>query len=359
MRLKVFFGALFGCSLLCAAFLQIHSSPHPPAVRTSGAPVARPKFSVPPVFEPNLGQTEPRAKFTGRSGGLDVLLTNAGIEFAAGGLRTKSHASRYVSLNFFSSRNRTNAKHSKLAWHGQERAAGEANYFLGTDPGRWRTHVPQFGSAVARGVVPGVDLVAYGNDARLEYDLRLAPGTRPADLRIAISGERNLRVNAAGDLVMAFGSRELRMKKPVMYQETAGPRAMERSSSAKTFVDGSYILEADGSVGFSVGAYDRTTTLVIDPSLSVGYATFLGGAGDDRATSVAIDTTGKIYIGGTTTSVGTFVETSGNELGSENGSPIYFIAKIDPTQSGLSSLVYLNLHRRLGKPGRRRDRGGC
>jgi hypothetical protein len=138
VRLKLFFGALFGCSLLCAAFLQIHSSPHPPAVRTSGAPVARPKFSVPPAFEPNLGQTEPRAEFTGRSGGLDVLLTNAGIEFAAGGLRTKSHASRYVSLNFFSSRNRTNAKHSKLAWHGQERAAGEANYFLGTDPGRWR-----------------------------------------------------------------------------------------------------------------------------------------------------------------------------------------------------------------------------
>ena len=168
---------------------------------------------------------------------------------------------------------------------------------------------------MARGVVPGVDLVAYGNDARLEYDLRLAPGTRPADLRIAISGERNLRVDAAGDLVMAFGSRELRMKKPVMYQETAGPRAMEKSTSAKKFVDGNYILEADGSVGFSVGAYDRTTTLVIDPSLSVGYATFLGGTGDDRATSVAIDTTGKIYIGGTTTSVGTFVETSGTELG--------------------------------------------
>ena len=341
MRLKLFFGALFGCSLLCAAFLQIHSSPHPRAVRTSGAPVARPKFSVPLAFEPNFGQAEPRAEFTGRSGGLSVLLTNAGIEFAAGGLRTKSHASRNVSLNFFSFRNRTNAKHSKLAWHGEQRAAGETNYFLGNDPGRWRTHVPQFMSAVARGVVPGVDLVAYGNDARLEYDLRLAPGSRPADLRIAISGERNLRVDAAGDLVMAFGSRELRMKKPVMYQETAGPRAMEKSSSAKTFVDGSYILEADGSVGFSVGAYDRTTMLVIDPSLSVGYATFLGGTGDDRAKSVAIDTTGKIYIGGTTTSVGTFVETSGTELGPENGSPIYFIAKIDPTQSGLSSLVYL------------------
>jgi hypothetical protein len=45
---------------------------------------------------------------------------------------------------------------------------------------------------------------------------------------------------------------------------------------------------------------------VIDPSLSVQYTTFLGGAGEDVANSIALDATGKVYIGGTTTSASTF-----------------------------------------------------
>jgi hypothetical protein len=346
VRLKLYFGIFCGCLVWWPASLLVHSSPHRSAVKTSGALVARPKFSIPLAFEPNLGQADPRAEFAGRVGGFNILLTRAGIELTAAGGGERLHGPRNVSLNFFSARNGTSAKHSKLAWLGQERAAGQTNYFLGNDPARWRTHVPQFGKAVARGVVPGVDLVAYGNDERLEYDLRIAPGARSADLRLAISGVKNLRVDAEGDLVMAFGPRELRMKKPVMYQETAAAATAGNPTGAKTLVNGSYVLEADGSVGFSVGAFDPSATLVIDPSfavasLSVGYTTFLGGAGDDRATSVALDTMGKVYIGGTTTSVGTFIETSGTDLGSEGGSPIYFIAKIDPTKSGPSSLVYL------------------
>jgi hypothetical protein len=190
-------------------------------------------------------------------------------------------------------------------------------------------------------VVPGVDVVAYGSDARLEYDLRIAPRVNPADLRLQISGAENVSVNPDGDLVLLSGGREMRMRKPVTYQEGAGTGSSSDSGHGRRSVDGGYVLEADGTVGFRVGPYDASATLVIDPSLSVGYATFLGGAGDDQTTSVAVDATGKIYIGGTTTSVGTFVETSRTELGSEGGNTDYFIAKIDPTKSGASSLVYL------------------
>jgi hypothetical protein len=155
VRLKLYFGILCGCLLLWPPFLRIHFSTHHPTVRTMSAAKARPRFSIPLAFEPNLGQAEPRAEFAGRAGGLDILLTNAGIEFAASGLRTKSGAPRNVSLTFFSARNRTGTEHSKLAWQGQERTSGQTNYFLGNDPARWRTHVPQFGKAVARSVVPG------------------------------------------------------------------------------------------------------------------------------------------------------------------------------------------------------------
>ena len=73
----------------------------------------------------------------------------------------------------------------------------------------------------------------------------------------------------------------------------------------------------------------------------MAYSTFLGGAGSDSGNSIALDSTGKIYIGGTTTSATTFIETSGAQQGSGGGSSDYFIAKFDPSQTGLNSLVYL------------------
>jgi len=101
------------------------------------------------------------------------------------------------------------------------------------------------------------------------------------------------------------------------------------------------VLEADGSIGFRIGPHDAHATLVIDPSLSVAYATFLGGSGTDVASSLAMDSSGEIYVAGTTTSNGTFPEGSGARVGPADGPSEFFIAKIDPTKSGGSSLVYL------------------
>jgi hypothetical protein len=42
-------------------------------------------------------------------------------------------------------------------------------------------------------------------------------------------------------------------------------------------IDAGYILEADGSIGFRIGPHDPGATLVIDPSLSVSYATLSRG----------------------------------------------------------------------------------
>ena len=51
------------------------------------------------------------------------------------------------------------------------------NYLLGNDPREWRTQVPTYGQVRYDGVYPGVDLVYYGNQGKLEYDFRFAPDT--------------------------------------------------------------------------------------------------------------------------------------------------------------------------------------
>ena len=62
---------------------------------------------------------------------------------------------------------------------GLEELSGKSNYFLGNDLTKWRTDVPHYAKVRYQDVYPGVDLVYYGNQRQLEYDLIVAPGADP------------------------------------------------------------------------------------------------------------------------------------------------------------------------------------
>jgi hypothetical protein len=259
-------------------------------------------------------------------------------------------------------KNPPSADAGSLRWHGEGKLTGETNYFVGNDPAKWRTHVPHFSRVVAEQALPGVDVVTYGNERGLEYDLRVAPGVDVRNLRLQISGADETKLDASGDMVIVAAGQEIRMKKPAMYEEI-NEQSRDSDSPSQELerrpVKGGYAIQKDGTVGFRIETQETLVgmdaarpsirgmkgfptagTLVIDPSLSVSYSTFLGGPGNDSAASVTVDSSGEVYVGGTTTSASTFSETS-TKLGPEGGTSDYFIAKIDPAQAGLNSLVYL------------------
>jgi hypothetical protein len=314
----------------------------------SGATDARATpMSLPITLEENVGQAEKRVTFVGRGKGMTTLLTRSGIELflKARGREKGTGATVRIQLTQQGPKSRSSRHRTgKFKWRGKRKLRAESNYFLGNDPQLWRTHVAHFEQAEAQEVFPGVSIAVYGNEEGIEYDLRLAPGTDADRLRLNVSGADELKLDSRGNLVMVVADGEVLMRKPAIFVEHAtGPARQSMTGDSQPpvqdRVEGGYVLEANGSVGFRVAPHDSNATLVLDPSLSVSYATFLGGAGTDIATSMAMDPTGKLYVGGTTTSVATFQESATKKFGPGGGNADFFIAKLDPTATGSNSLV--------------------
>src|SRR6185503_15072770 len=107
---------------------------------------------------------------------------------------------------------------------GMNELPGKVNYFIGNDSSKWRTGIATYARAFFKHVYPGVDLVYYGNQRELEYDLKVAPGANPRAVRLAFEGARQIRVDKQGDLVLSTAAGEIRQRKPIAYQEVNGAR---------------------------------------------------------------------------------------------------------------------------------------
>ena len=75
------------------------------------------------------------------------------------------------------------------AVNGMGELPGKSNYFIGNDPKKWRTDVPNYARVKYQDIYPGVDLVYYGNQGQLEYDFLVAPGSDPKAIRWNVEPE--------------------------------------------------------------------------------------------------------------------------------------------------------------------------
>ena len=272
--------------------------------------------ALPLAFERNAGQTDVQVRYLAHSSGSTLWLTE---REAVLGTREGTLRIRFEGAN------------PRPPLEPVGALPGKTSYFRGEKAERWRRDIPLFGKVRYRGLYPGTDLVFYGNPLDLEYDFVLAPHADPAQIRLVYSGAKQVRIDAAGDLVLTLGSSQIRQHKPRVYQNSGAEGTRP--------VQGHYVLLGRNRVGFSIGEYDRNEPLVIDPVMT--YATYLGGSygNFDAAAAVAIDKQGNLYLAGIAGS-SDFPISGGLKGASPSPNPAAFVAKINPAASGSASLVW-------------------
>jgi hypothetical protein len=295
---------------------------------------------LPLSFEANQGQSDPQVKYLARGNGYSLYLTDSAAVLA---LTKGNPPSRKLdprpAVGKTSKPEAPTAKtdvvrmelagaNPGLRVSGAEQLPGTANYFIGNDPAKWRPNVPTYAKVKYSGVYPGVDLVYYGNQRQLEYDFVLAPGANPKPVRLHFAGASKLTLNRDGDLTVTARNGEIAFHKPVVYQTKNGQREP---------LEGTFTLLANNTIGFTLGSYDHTRELVIDPTLA--YSTYLGGSGFTRGAAIAVDGQGNAYV--TAFVLGDFPTTEGAFQNVTTAGWSAFISKLNPAGSALIYSTYL------------------
>ncbi|HTO11676.1 MAG TPA: Calx-beta domain-containing protein, partial [Candidatus Binatia bacterium] len=286
------------------------------------------------MFEPNQGQAEAGVRFLARGRGYGLFLSPTESVLVLASPRPASSIAQrprpVEALPPAVVRMRLVGADAGATISGVDPLPGRNHYLVG-DRSQWRRDVPTFARVRYADVYPGVSLVFYGTDRQLEYDFVVAPGADPSAVTLAFDGADVLRLDDGGDLVLATAAGEVRLRRPLIYQETDGERRP---------VEGGYVV-ADGRVRFHVAAWDASRPLVIDPVL--GYSTYLGGSSNDQGFGIAVDTDGSAYITGSTISSNfpVFPISPPPVQTSRGGVTDAFITKLDPVGSQIVYSTYL------------------
>jgi hypothetical protein len=244
--------------------------------------VAAAYHQLPLSFEANVGQSDPRVRFLARGPGYTLFLTASAEAVLVSGKGTPQVAR----MGLVDANPRPDVRVL------EERAA-KSYYFIGNDPARWRSKVANYGRVRYQAVYPGIDLVYYGNQQQLEYDLVVAPGADPSRIQLSFPEARRLRLDPeSGDVKVEEAGGELCLHKPLVYQVAEGQQ--------RVAIEAHYALAVGYRIGLTVGSYDATRPLIIDPKLV--YSTYLGGSNFEVGQGIAVDAWSNAYVTGRTVS---------------------------------------------------------
>ena len=164
----------------------------------------------------------------------------------------------------------------------------KCNYFLGNDPDRWRTNVPNFSAITFKEIYPRVD-IHFSSDVngQVTYEFQEAPGADIAEVRVEYEGAAEITAEADGRKTVQTRWGQIVDAIDVLHGGVGmiSPRQLSNSAS-------------NSSSQNQLQTVDQTKS----PALQLYYSTFLGGTYADYGYGIAVDERGNAYVTGYTMS---------------------------------------------------------
>jgi hypothetical protein len=349
---------------------------------------------LPLEFVPNQGQIDGSVAYYVEGRDMSVYFAADGLTFTLAGRPVRkagvqASSGWSVKLDFVGA-----AKGVVPA--GLETSGTRISFFKGT-PDRWRTGLCARSKIVYRDLWPGIDLVYSGTLNRMKYEFIVRPGADASQIALAYRGAESVSLTPDGRLVVRTPAGGFEDDAPVAWQEEGGDRrpvtvAYDLEAATYRFALGPYdrgltlvidpssliycgfvgglgsesaggiAVDGVGSafVAGSTTSTERTFPVNAGPGLATYsgsedafiakvspdgtrllYCAYIGGAGADQARAVAVDPVGNAYIAGFTDSdQTTFPVAAGPDL-TYNGARDAFVAKLDPSGTGLVYCGYI------------------
>ncbi len=146
-------------------------------------------------------------------------------------------------------------------------------------------------------VYPKIDWVIYVQNGSMKYDFVVRPGGDLNQIQLQAKWAEQLKLGEDGSLTMTSPFGTITELVPVSFQ------------GKKNIPTGFKI--SGNMIHFSVGKYQKNETLIIDPSLL--WSTYYGSTGLEHATATRTDAQGNIYLAGWTTST-IFIADGGHQM---------------------------------------------
>jgi hypothetical protein len=263
----------------------------------------------------------------------------------------------------------------------------KCNYFLGNEPSKWHTDVPNYEAITLKDIYPGIDLKFSGDsNGQAAYEFIAAPDADIAQIKVEYEGAEETSIDAYSRLILKskWGDLIASIESPAngvlsgtagfsqLSEKALGPDAQGANQQAlgslavglvySTYlggensdyghgiaVDGSgnaYVTGSTGSSNFPTldpyqthqGNGDAFVTKFSSSGNSLIYSTYLGGVDGDLGDDIAVDGSGNVYLTGLTCSANF---PTLNPFQTDQGNQDAFVAKIGAAGNSLIYSTYL------------------
>jgi hypothetical protein len=288
------------------------------------------------LFTKNNGQWDNQVLFQAKLKGLSAWITTNGIVYDYYKLKgstsnepnlKKAEQTKVVSKESHVVRMEFEGANNVVASKGYNPVPYKINYFIGNDQSKWAV-ADVYDNVKVSNVYNGIDTKLDIQDGSLRYDIHVAPGADPSVIKFRLVGHDNLTISPDKiSYTTHFGTVE--HNSLYAYQVIEGKQVQ---------VDCKFNQNENGSIGFAVGNYNPSVELIIDP---IVYGTYIGPNGNYNADirSIAVDNSNIIYATGRVNRDNQMPTFSGYQTALNANYDVYVI-KVDPSQSGSSSLLY-------------------